>query len=94
MGRRRIIALAAVPLALSVATAVGGTGSAAADSTAGTSTLYSIAFTSPNGLPANVDSMVAAAGGTITDRLPEIGGIGATSSDPNFATALAGNPAV
>ncbi|MFL6139322.1 MAG: S8 family serine peptidase [Frankiaceae bacterium] len=93
MRRRRIMGLAAVPLALSVA-AIGGASSASADSSAGASTLYSVAFNSPNALPANADAMVAAAGGTVTDRLPEIGGIGATSSDPNFAASLASNPAV
>jgi subtilisin family serine protease len=85
--------LAVVPLALSAA-AIAGTGSATADTSAGGPTAYSVAFTNPSGLPANVDAMVQAAGGTITDRLPEIGGIGATSSDPNFATNLAANSAV
>src|SRR5690348_857128 len=91
--RPRIIGLAAVPLVLS-AVAVAGASSAAADSSSGPSTLYSVAFTSPNGLPADVDAMVAAAGGTVTDRLPEIGGISATSSDPSFAANLDSNPAV
>jgi lantibiotic leader peptide-processing serine protease len=102
VGRRRIIGLAAMPLVLSAAavagtswTAVAATSwTASADSVGGTSTLYSVAFTNTSGLPANVDAMVSAAGGTITDRLPEIGGIGATSSDPNFAANLASNSAV
>jgi len=84
--------LAAVPLVLSVA-AIGGISSSAAADT-GTATLYSVAFTNTSGLPANVDAMVSAAGGTITDRLPEVGGVGATSSDPKFAANLAKNNAV
>ncbi|MDX6481556.1 MAG: hypothetical protein QOG85_2066 [Gaiellaceae bacterium] len=58
------------------------------------STLYSIAFTNPSGLPANVDQMVANAGGTIVDRIPEIGGIGVQSSNPNFLSAIQANSSV
>jgi len=47
-------------------------------------TQYTIAFTNANGLPGNVDQLIANAGGTITARLPEIGGLGVVSSDPNF----------
>ena len=32
---------------------------------------YSVAFNQPNGLPANVDKIIANAGGTIAERLPE-----------------------
>lgn len=92
MRTRRIIGLAAASLA-AIAAAT-GTVPAAADSSTGSPTLYSVAFTNPSGLPADVDAMVSAAGGTVTDRLPQIGGLGATSSDPNFAASLASNPAV
>ncbi|MDX6369270.1 MAG: hypothetical protein QOG93_772 [Gaiellaceae bacterium] len=55
---------------------------------------YTVAFNQQSGLPANVDQMVAAAGGTITARLPEIGGIGVVSDNPNFAQAIAANSTV
>jgi len=55
---------------------------------------YVVAFNQPNGLPANVQKMVADAGGTIVERLPEIGGIGVESANPNFAAALSSNPSV
>ena len=53
-----------------------------------------VVFNQPNGLPQNVDSMVANAGGTITMRLPQVGAIAATSSNANFAAIMAGNPLV
>jgi subtilisin family serine protease len=93
MRKRWITGLAALSLAVSTA-AIGAAGPAAADSTADGATLYTVAFTNTSSLPANVDAMVAAAGGTVTNRLPEIGGVGATSSDPGFAAALGRNPAV
>src|SRR5690348_16288924 len=55
---------------------------------------FTVAFNSPNSLPANVDSMDAAAGGTITVKLPEVGGIGVQSSNPNFAADIAKNAQV
>ena len=55
---------------------------------------WAIVFNQPNGLLANVDRIVANAGGTVTLRLPEIGAIGARSENPNFAASLAGNPLV
>src|SRR5689334_10398171 len=50
---------------------------------------YSVAFTSTSSLPSNVDKIIADAGGTIVERLPEIGGVGVVSSNPNFLTNLA-----
>src|SRR5205814_9398948 len=50
---------------------------------------YSVAFNQPNGLPANVDKIIANAGGTIAERLPEIGGVGVVSDNPNFLANLA-----
>ena len=41
-----------------------------------------------NGLPANVDKLMADAGGTIVGQAPEIGGIAVSSADPNFSTAV------
>jgi subtilisin family serine protease len=53
-----------------------------------------VAFNSQNSLPANVDKIVASAGGTINLRLPQIGGIGVVSSNPNFATDVAKDASV
>ncbi|HEY0602983.1 MAG TPA: S8 family serine peptidase [Herpetosiphonaceae bacterium] len=53
-----------------------------------------IVFNQPHSLPSNVDSIVGNAGGTITVRLPEIGAIGVTSTNPDFAATIAGNPHV
>src|SRR5438045_1341204 len=50
---------------------------------------YAVAFNQPSGLPANVDKLIADAGGTIVQRLPEIGGVGVDSSNPNFLANLA-----
>ena len=47
-----------------------------------------------NGLPNDVDKMVTDAGGTIITRIPEIGGIAATSTNPNFGTAIKGSSSV
>jgi subtilisin family serine protease len=55
---------------------------------------YTVAFSNPNGLPANVDQLVANAGGTITTRIPEIGGIGVSSDNPNFASVMGANASV
>jgi hypothetical protein len=55
--------------------------------------IYTVAFAS-NSLPANVDQLVAAAGGQIVVRLPEIGGIGVLSSNPNFAATMSASAAV
>lgn len=77
------------PLALAIVCAVAVVCSAGASASSGQdSTLYSVAFNNPNGLPANVDQIVANAGGTIVTRIPEIGGIGVQSSNPNFVSAI------
>jgi subtilisin family serine protease len=55
---------------------------------------YVIAFNQPNGLPNNVDQIVAAAGGTIVERVPEIGGVGVSSDNPDFLTKIAANSSV
>src|SRR3954452_24550675 len=55
---------------------------------------FTVAFNNTSGLPANVDQTVNAAGGTITDRLAAIGGIGVESSNPNFAADIAQNNTV
>jgi subtilisin family serine protease len=84
------VALGAVAvIALTLASAAAGGAAGAADTRD-----YVVAFNSPNNLPANVDSIVAAAGGTITGRLPQIGGIEVSSSNANFATDIAKNASV
>src|SRR5438067_4732149 len=55
---------------------------------------YVVAFNQTSGLPNNVDQLVAAAGGTITERIPEIGGIGVESDNANFASMIARNSSV
>src|SRR5256885_17061546 len=54
---------------------------------------WAVAF-HQNSLPANVDRVVANAGGTITVRLPEIGGIGVDSTDPNFGAKMSKDSSV
>jgi lantibiotic leader peptide-processing serine protease len=76
---------------LAAAAAVGAASPAAA---AGPVTDYTVAFTNPSGLPADADAMVTAAGGTVTQRLPEIGGLGVSSTNPDFAAAMARNNSV
>lgn len=66
----------------------------AATTQANPSGTWVVAFNQTSGLPANVDQMVKDAGGTITTRLPEIGGIGVQSDNPNFAAAMMANPQV
>ena len=56
-------------------------------------TYYTVAFASSS-LPANVDQLVAAAGGTIVVRLPQIGGLGVVSSNPAFATTMSASASV
>jgi hypothetical protein len=77
-----------------VLAAAAAVGTAAPAAAAGPATDYTIAFSNPNGLPADVDALVAAAGGTVTQRLPEIGGIGVTSTNPDFAAAMGRNSSV
>lgn len=79
-------ALAVIATALLVTSA----GSAATrDVGAPAGKMYTVAFASSS-LPANVDKLVAAAGGTIVVRIPEIGGLGVVSADPSFASKMDG----
>jgi len=78
-------ALAVVATALLVTSA----GSAATrDVGAPAGKLYTVAFASSS-LPANVDQLVAAAGGKIVDRLTQLGAVSVVSSDPTFASKIA-----
>src|SRR5205814_3911312 len=56
-----------------------------------TPTTWVIAFQNANSLPDNVDSMVASAGGTVLVKIPEIGGLAAKSSNPNFGANMVAN---
>src|SRR5258706_10930187 len=56
-------------------------------------TVYTVAFAS-NSLPANVDQLVAAAGGQIVVRLPQIGGLGVVSANPSFAATMSASASV
>jgi len=77
-------------LALTALLASIGSGGATA-STSGEASHYTVVFNQPNGLPANVETMVAEAGGTITLRIEEIGGIGVESSNPDFISDITQN---
>src|SRR5919201_321703 len=57
----------------------------------GTPQTYVVAFHDDNSLPDNVDTIVANAGGTILLKIPEIGGLAATSSNSNFASNMRAN---
>ncbi|MDB6146960.1 MAG: hypothetical protein JWO45_624, partial [Spartobacteria bacterium] len=50
-----------------------------------------VAFQNANGLPNNVDTLVANAGGQTLVKIPEIGGLAATSSNPNFGANMVAN---
>lgn len=80
---------AVVAPALAAACALSATEAGAA-----TTELWAVAFKQSSGLPANVDRIVARAGGTIVVRLPEIGGIGVESSNPSFANHVMRNSSV
>ena len=66
----------------------------ALDVSAAAGTRYVVVFNAPNALPRNVDRIVADAGGTIANSLPDIGALEATSIDPAFAAKVAANPQV
>lgn len=61
---------------------------------ASAATHYVVAFNQPNGLPNNVDKLIADAGGTIAERIPEIGGVGVLSDNPDFLAKVKANAQV
>ncbi len=81
-------------LALAFSLAVAASPTNAAPIGADSPTRWAVVFTNKDGLPANVDSIIASAGGTITERMPQIGTVVATSSNPNFATVATRNSAI
>jgi subtilisin family serine protease len=72
---------------IATALLVTSAGSAATRGVPASGTTYTVAFTSGS-LPANVDKLVADAGGTIVVRLPQIGGLGVLSSSSTFAAKM------
>src|SRR5437868_11481392 len=60
---------------------------AAAEAGPAAADTYVVAFNQQS-LPANVDKLVADAGGTIVLSVPQIGGIAVESSNPNFLSAI------
>ena len=75
---RHLLVLAALTAAVLIPASAMGTSSTGSQH-------FTVAFNNTSSLPANVDQLVKDAGGTIVERLPEIGGIGVESSNPNFA---------
>jgi hypothetical protein len=60
----------------------------------GPSKTWVVAFHNGSALPSNVDDMVAKAGGKISLKIPEIGGIAVTSDNPNFGADMGRNSQV
>ena len=85
--------LSAAVLPLLAALILVGAPGAMTGSAAGTQD-YVIAFAQEDGLPANADQIVETAGGKISKRLAEIGGVVASSENPGFAAAVVADPAV
>jgi lantibiotic leader peptide-processing serine protease len=79
---RLILAVAAALLLLPA-------GAGARTDDAGAAKRYVVVFNQPSGLPADVDGIVAAAGGKVTTRIPQIATIGVSSSDANFLAKIA-----
>lgn len=83
--------LAAIAIA---ALAISGSGSAQLDATAAEQSRYVVVFNQPSGLPADVEQMVANAGGKITTRIEQVGTIGVESSNPSFIADIEANAQV
>src|SRR4051812_37435376 len=50
---------------------------------------YIVALKQTNMIPATVDASIKAVGGSVTSRLPEIGTLGVSSTNPDFAAQMA-----
>ena len=85
--RRMGKAAAAVAVLLTALLVTSAAPAATRDGGAPNGTMYTVVFAS-NSLPANVDQIVAAAGGSIVIRLPEIGVLGVASANPSFAAQI------
>jgi subtilisin family serine protease len=86
IGRRGfVLAAAAIYLALT-----NGPGWLTATGAAqGADQRWIVMFRQQGALPNDTDAIIAAAGGSVLARLPEVGAIAAVSSDPNFAANAA-----
>jgi subtilisin family serine protease len=82
------VALGAAALALALA-APGG-----ARTDGGGPQRYVVLFTGTSGLPANASKLVAAAGGSVTATLPQLGAVRVSSARDDFAAAVASSPQV
>lgn len=87
---RSVVAAAVLGMLLLVP----GPAGARTDVADGAGTRYVVVFNQPNGLPAGAEGAVAAAGGAVVVEAAQIGSLLAESSDPAFATRLAGHPQV
>lgn len=88
---RRVLALAASTLlAVGLSATTTTTAHAVATSENGR---WAVVFNQTT-LPADVDALVTSAGGTVTERIPEIGAIRAQSADPAFGTRMAATTGV
>jgi subtilisin family serine protease len=88
-----LVVLATALLATTAGSAATRGASAPPGSSASTAKMYTVAFANGS-LPANVDQLVGAAGGTIVVRLPEIGGLGIVSSSATFAARMSASASV
>src|SRR5919198_2193828 len=86
--KRPLVALGAAALALALA-APGG-----ARTDGGGPQRYVVLFTGTSGLPANASKLVAAAGGTVTATLQQLGAVRVSSARGDFAAAVASSPQV
>jgi subtilisin family serine protease len=76
-------------LVLTAFTTLGLAGSAYADSKA-----YIVLLKGQGNISASFEKAVTDAGGTITTRIPELGAVGVSSDNPNFAATMTGNNSV
>src|SRR4051812_16431352 len=76
-------------LVLSATAALSLAGSAYADSKP-----YIVLLKGQGYISASFEKAVTDAGGTITSRVPELGAVGVTSDNPNFAAAMKANNSV
>jgi hypothetical protein len=91
---RAVLRIAAGGAMMLVAVLLLGKASTTSRAQTGTATTYVVAFQQNDGLPSNVDTLVSQAGGSIVTKVPEIGGIAVSSTNPNFISAIKANKGV
>jgi subtilisin family serine protease len=84
---------ALVVLATALLMTTAGSAATRSESATSAGTLYTVVFNNST-LPANVDKLVADAGGTIVRRLPKLGGLGVVSTDGGFVARMDASPLV